>query len=125
MDVLVRVIPGVTAQTHASVLTGHDGSKFGLAPAQARPLIARIEASPVLRMRGLHLHVGSQIMQTEPFAQAVEAVAAISGLGQFPVYDLGGGLGARYTWRTSRPASRSTSTPSSGRRAPTCPRRPS
>ena len=104
MDVLVRVIPGVTAQTHASVLTGHDGSKFGLAPAQARPLIARIEASPVLRMRGLHLHVGSQIMQTDPFAQAVEAVAAISGLGEFPVYDLGGGLGARYTW-ADQPAS--------------------
>ena len=98
MDVLVRVIPGVTADTHASVLTGHDGSKFGLAPAQALPLIARIEASPVLRMRGLHLHVGSQIMQTEPFAQAVEAVAAVAGLGEFPVYDLGGGLGARYTW---------------------------
>ena len=98
MDVLVRVIPGVTADTHASVLTGHDGSKFGLAPAQAVPLIARIEASPVLRMRGLHLHVGSQIMETEPFAQAVEAVAGIAGLGEFPVYDLGGGLGARYTW---------------------------
>ncbi|HSF98804.1 MAG TPA: diaminopimelate decarboxylase [Ornithinibacter sp.] len=104
MDVLVRVIPGVTAQTHASVLTGHDGSKFGLAPAQAMPLIARIEASPVLRMRGLHLHVGSQIMETEPFARAVEAVAAVSGLGEFPVYDLGGGLGARYTW-SDRPAS--------------------
>lgn len=101
MDVLVRVIPGVTAQTHASVLTGHDDSKFGLAPTQARPLIRRIEASPVLRMRGLHLHVGSQIMQTEPFAQAVEAVA---GLGEFPVYDLGGGLGARYTW-ADEPAS--------------------
>ena len=35
-DVLVRVIPGVVADTHAHVLTGHEGSKFGLAPA-ARP----------------------------------------------------------------------------------------
>ena len=34
-DVLVRVIPGVTAETHDSVLTGHDDSKFGLAPAEA------------------------------------------------------------------------------------------
>src|SRR3954447_23970532 len=42
-DVLVRIIPGVTADTHAHVLTGHEGSKFGLAPAQARPLIRRIE----------------------------------------------------------------------------------
>ena len=36
-DVLVRVIPGVTADTHAHVLTGHAGSKFGLAPGRRRP----------------------------------------------------------------------------------------
>src|SRR4051795_5610522 len=45
MDVLVRVLPGVTADTHAHVLTGHEGSKFGLAPEQATPLLARIEHS--------------------------------------------------------------------------------
>ena len=101
MDVLVRVIPGVTAKTHASVLTGHAGSKFGLAPAEAGRLIARIESSPVLRMRGLHLHVGSQILQVEPF---VDAIAVIAGLGEFDVYDLGGGLGARYTWANDVPS---------------------
>ena len=100
-EVLVRVIPGVTAETHASVLTGHDGSKFGLAPAAAKALIRRIEGSPALVMRGLHLHVGSQILETEPFA---DAVAAISGLGEHPVYDLGGGLGARYTWADRPPS---------------------
>jgi diaminopimelate decarboxylase len=100
VDVLVRVIPGVTARTHDSVLTGHDDSKFGLAPADAEGLISRIEASAALRMRGLHLHVGSQILQTEPFA---DAVAAVARLGEFPVYDLGGGLGARYTWADERP----------------------
>ena len=45
-------------------------------------------------MRGLHVHVGSQILDVEPFADSVAPVAA---LGEFPVYDLGGGLGARYT----------------------------
>src|SRR3954453_22362009 len=50
-DVLVRVIPGVTAETHAHVLTGHEGSKFGLAPAAAARLITRIERSAKLRMR--------------------------------------------------------------------------
>jgi diaminopimelate decarboxylase len=101
MDVLVRVIPGVTAATHDSVLTGHDDSKFGLAPPDAAALIRRIEASAALRMRGLHLHVGSQILQTEPFA---DAVAAVAQLGEFPVYDLGGGLGARYTWADDPPS---------------------
>jgi diaminopimelate decarboxylase len=100
-DVLVRVIPGVTADTHGHVLTGHEGSKFGIAPRDARRLIRRIEHSPVLRMQGLHVHVGSQILDVEPFRRSVAPVAA---LGEFPVYDLGGGLGARYTW-TDRPPS--------------------
>jgi len=100
-DVLVRVIPGVTAHTHASVLTGHAGSKFGLAPAAAAELIRRIERSPRLRMRGLHVHVGSQILDVEPFA---ESVAPLAALGEFEVYDLGGGLGARYTYSDRPPA---------------------
>jgi diaminopimelate decarboxylase len=100
-DVLVRVIPGVTAHTHASVLTGHEGSKFGLAPAAAAELIRRIERSPRMRMRGLHVHVGSQILEVEPFA---ESVAPLAALGEFEVYDLGGGLGARYTYSDHAPA---------------------
>jgi diaminopimelate decarboxylase len=100
-DVLVRVIPGVTADTHAHVLTGHEGSKFGLAPAAATELIRRIEASPRLRMQGLHVHIGSQILEVEPFAQSVAPVAA---LGEFPIYDVGGGLGARYTYDDRPPA---------------------
>jgi diaminopimelate decarboxylase len=100
-DVLVRVIPGVTAETHAHVLTGHEGSKFGLAPAAATELIRRIERSPRLRMQGLHVHVGSQILDVEPFARSIAPVAA---LGEFPVYDLGGGLGARYTYADEPPS---------------------
>lgn len=100
-DALVRVIPGVTADTHASVLTGHEGSKFGLAPAAARELIGRIARSPALRMRGLHAHVGSQILDVEPFAHSVAPLAA---LGEFEVYDLGGGLGSRYTYADEPPA---------------------
>jgi diaminopimelate decarboxylase len=100
-DVLVRIIPGVSADTHAHVLTGHEGSKFGLRPADAAPLIRRIERSPRLRMQGLHVHVGSQILDVEPFAASVAPVAA---LGTFAVYDLGGGLGARYSYADRPPA---------------------
>jgi diaminopimelate decarboxylase len=100
-DVLVRVIPGVTADTHAHVLTGHEGSKFGLAPAAATELMRQIAHSPRLRMRGVHAHVGSQILQAEPLAAAVAPLAA---LGEFEIYDLGGGLGARYTWADQPPS---------------------
>jgi diaminopimelate decarboxylase len=97
---LVRVIPGVQASTHAAHATGHEGVKFGLAPAVARQAIARIEASQRLRMDGLHTHVGSQILVAEELAAAVAPLAA---LGQYPVYDLGGGLGARYTYADHPP----------------------
>ena len=97
---LVRVIPGVQASTYAAYATGHEGSKFGLSPAVARQAIDRIRSSDRLRLDGLHTHVGSQIMVAEELAAAVEPLAA---LGRFPVYDLGGGLGARYTYADHPP----------------------
>jgi diaminopimelate decarboxylase len=92
--VLIRIIPGVAPVTHESQSTGGDDSKFGLPLDQAREAIARIGKSQQLHLDGLHLHIGSQILETEPFARAVEAVAV---LGTFDVYDVGGGLGVRYT----------------------------
>ncbi|MFV8164110.1 diaminopimelate decarboxylase [Mycobacterium sp. 134] len=98
---LVRVIPGVEAATHASQATGHAGSKFGLMPADARAAIARIETSARLRLDGVHTHVGSQLLNVEQLAAAVEPIAA---LGTFEVYDLGGGLGVRYTYGEHPPS---------------------
>jgi diaminopimelate decarboxylase len=98
---LVRVIPGVQSSTYPAYATGHAGSKFGLSPAAARDAIARIEASPRLRMDGLHTHVGSQILVADELAAAVEPLAA---LGEYPVYDLGGGLGCRYTYADHPPS---------------------
>ncbi|CDO33701.1 diaminopimelate decarboxylase [Mycolicibacterium porcinum] len=97
---LVRVIPGVDAATHASQATGHAGSKFGLMPEDARAAIARIGASPRLRLDGVHTHVGSQLLNVEQLAAAVAPIAA---LGTFDVYDLGGGLGVRYTYAEHPP----------------------
>jgi diaminopimelate decarboxylase len=98
--VLIRIIPGISPETHESQSTGGEDSKFGLPLDQARQAIARIRASDRLRLDGLHLHIGSQILDTEPFARAVEAVAV---LGPFPVYDIGGGLGVRYTLKDHAP----------------------
>lgn len=97
---LVRVIPGVEADTHAAVATGHAGSKFGLLPEDARVAIARIRRSRVLRCDGVHTHVGSQISGVDQLAAAVAPVAE---LGSFDVYDFGGGLGVRYTYDDQPP----------------------
>ncbi len=93
--VLVRVTPGVRPATHAAISTGQTVSKFGVALAHVPRVIERVRASRWLRLDGLHVHVGSQILETEPFERAVEALAP---LGEFATYDLGGGLGARYTY---------------------------
>ncbi|KAB1139244.1 diaminopimelate decarboxylase [Streptomyces luteolifulvus] len=100
-SVLVRVTPGIRPDTHAAVSTGQEGSKFGLTLPQARKAIARLRASDVLRLDGVHVHIGSQILDTEPFVRAVEAVAD---LGTFDVYNVGGGLGARYTYGDTPPS---------------------
>ncbi|CAN5466845.1 diaminopimelate decarboxylase [soil metagenome] len=98
---LVRVIPGVQADTYAAVATGHAGSKFGLLPDDAREAIRRIGRSSVLRCDGVHTHVGSQLLDT---GQLAAAVAPIAALGTFDTYDLGGGLGVRYTYGDRAPS---------------------
>ena len=90
--VLLRVTPGVDADTHEAILTGQAGSKFGFAPDDARALIADPPAG--LEIAGLHMHLGSQLFALEPYRRAIRALGT---LGDFGTYDLGGGLGVPYT----------------------------
>jgi diaminopimelate decarboxylase len=92
--VLIRVTPGVRGDTHEKISTGQADSKFGIGLLDAPAAIARVRAVRGLQLRGLHLHIGSQLLALEPFRTAI---AAIAELGPFPVYDLGGGLGVSYT----------------------------
>src|SRR4051794_3442399 len=93
-DVLVRVTPGVVADTHAAILTGHAGSKFGFPLSDAPEAIRRLRAAPWANLRGVHIHIGSQLFDLAPWRAAVQAIAA---LGEFDEYDLGGGLAVAYT----------------------------
>jgi diaminopimelate decarboxylase len=92
--VLIRVTPDVAGDTHAGISTGQADSKFGFGVDAAREAIARAAASPHLGLDGLHLHIGSQLLDLDPFRRAV---AAIADLGDFRTYNLGGGLGVAYT----------------------------
>lgn len=92
---LLRVIPGVEAKTHASQATGGLESKFGLPIDQAAHAIERMRAHPLMDFQGVHLHIGSQILDTEQFAEAVEKISSV---GTFSTYDVGGGLGISYTY---------------------------
>lgn len=92
--VLLRVTPDVRGETHDKISTGQADSKFGLSLADASTAIERAAAAPNLRLDGLHLHIGSQLLELGPWRDAVEAIAP---LGDFPVVNLGGGLGVAYT----------------------------
>ena len=107
--VLVRVTPGVDADTHPSIRTAHEGSKFGLPPEQAIEAIERARAAG-LDVAGLHVHIGSQLMDSKAALTTVEWVASFAArcreeLGWTPsVVDLGGGLGIQYIEGKAPPA---------------------
>ncbi len=99
--VLVRVTPGIDADTHVAIMTGHHGSKFGLPPDQALAALA-LAHDAGLDAAGLHMHVGSQLLETQAVRTAVDWLAAFAAdcrtqLGWTPtVVDLGGGLGVAH-----------------------------
>jgi diaminopimelate decarboxylase len=107
--VLVRVTPGVDADTHPAIRTAHEGSKFGLPPERAIEAIQRARAAG-LDVAGLHVHIGSQLMDSRAALTTVEWVAAFATrcrdeLGWTPsVVDLGGGLGIQYVEGHAPPA---------------------
>jgi diaminopimelate decarboxylase len=92
--VLVRVTPDVRGDTHEKISTGQADSKFGFSIAQAEQAFERVRASDGLSLQGVHAHIGSQLLGLDPFRAEV---AELARLGDFPVWDLGGGLGVRYT----------------------------
>lgn len=99
--VLLRVSPGIESATHAALATGGKSSKFGVPVEQVPEAIARMRAAPMIDLHGLHAHIGSQIIELDQFEAEVAALAT---LGEFEVYDLGGGLGVRYELTDAAPA---------------------
>ncbi len=99
--VLVRVTPGIEAETHRSIQTAHSESKFGLAPGDVLAAV-RSALAAGLDVAGLHVHIGSQLVRADESITAVERVVELAGrcraeLGWTPrVFDLGGGLGIRH-----------------------------
>jgi len=99
--VALRVNPDVGASTHPYISTGLRQHKFGIPIREARGLYARAGGSKHLKMRGVSVHIGSQITELEPFRIAMERVAELVGhlrADGHPIeyVDCGGGLGIAY-----------------------------
>jgi len=96
----LRVNPDVDALTHAKISTGKADNKFGVAYHHAGAIYARLSGLAGLEMRGLAVHIGSQLQQLAPmeaaFAKVGELMHAIRAAGHTVSHmDLGGGLGVR------------------------------
>ena len=98
---LVRVTPGVEAETHEAIRTGHRGSKFGLDADDALQAV-RAALRAGLAVEGLHVHVGSQLANGRAHMEAVSALAEFGArcrdeLDWTPaLVDIGGGFGIRH-----------------------------
>ncbi|OGI03024.1 MAG: diaminopimelate decarboxylase [Candidatus Melainabacteria bacterium GWF2_37_15] len=104
VDVLLRITPGIECHTHEYIQTGHLDSKFGFDLSQLDEAISLIKNEYTnLNLKGLHAHIGSQIFETQVYADVVDIV-----LEQFAhikdkfgiileEMNIGGGLGVKYT----------------------------
>jgi len=101
-DVLLRVNPGIEAHTHEYIKTGHIDSKFGIAKSEILKAVKLIEKMKNVNFRGLHAHIGSQILKVEPFVEEIEVLVNLAA----EIYketkieveeiNIGGGLGITY-----------------------------
>ncbi|HCU35058.1 MAG TPA: diaminopimelate decarboxylase [Armatimonadetes bacterium] len=104
-DILIRITPGVKADTHERIRTGQEDSKFGLGLIGGIALTATRKALelPSIDLHGFHCHIGSQMLHTDGFRRAasvvMEFIAHVAAETGYVAeqFDIGGGLGIRYT----------------------------
>ena len=104
-SILLRIKPGVDAHTHNFIRTGQIDSKFGFALETGEAMEGVLTALKTenIALKGVHCHIGSQILETEPFVHAAKIMMEFirdirdkTGV-EMQVLDLGGGFGIRYT----------------------------
>ncbi len=102
VDLLIRVATGVKPNTHEYVQTSLAASKFGFNLADLPQVFAFCQARPLLRVRGFHSHIGSQILAVRPFTENLNILMQLLATWQDQIpslneLNLGGGLGSYYT----------------------------
>lgn len=101
LRVALRVNPDIDAQTHRHIATGHANAKFGVTPADALDAWANHSRWPHLRLDGVHLHVGSQVLDSTPIEQAVRVALELAAESKrrgapLGLVNMGGGFGVDY-----------------------------
>ena len=112
MDVLVRAAPGVDPHTHRLIRTGQADTKFGfnITDGSALRAVQQALATPGIHFRGIHCHIGSQLLDADTHAEAAEImVRLMQSIVQetgatIEELNIGGGLGVRYLSSHEPPA---------------------
>jgi diaminopimelate decarboxylase len=100
-DISIRVNPDVDPKTHAKIATGKAENKFGVPISRAREVYARAAKLKGIRAVGVDMHIGSQIIELQPFRDAFSLLAEFVGVLRADGHaiahiDVGGGLGVPY-----------------------------
>ncbi|PTX91589.1 diaminopimelate decarboxylase [Opitutus sp. ER46] len=122
----IRVNPDVDAKTHAKVTTGKSDNKFGIPLKYAAAAYEAAAKYPNLAIKGVQMHIGSQLTSIEPFVEAVQKLAPLAAdlKARFGIsyFSIGGGMGIIYrdalasgqaAWWESQPAETRPLTPES------------
>lgn len=98
--IALRVNPNVDAKTHKYISTGKSENKFGIDFSTIREAYARAAALPNVKIRGLQMHIGSQLTSVNPFVEAVEKVLPfveeLKATYGIEFFSIGGGIGIVY-----------------------------
>jgi diaminopimelate decarboxylase len=98
--IALRVNPDVAAETHAYISTGRSENKFGVALDRIMQIYERASKMPGVAIRGIQMHIGSQITEAKPFAAAIEKVAPLvcelKSRYKIQFFSIGGGMGIIY-----------------------------
>ena len=99
--IALRVNPDVDAHTHANITTGKAENKFGIEIPMLLPIIRKAQQNPCFRFEGLHFHIGSQILDMEPFCLLCQKINDLQEMLEkkgitLHSINVGGGLGVDY-----------------------------
>jgi diaminopimelate decarboxylase len=96
--VALRLNPDVSAATHRHIATGHKAAKFGLSIETVKDVLAKRSKYPNVKIEGIHIHIGSQLHDTEATRQAVQvALDCIKPYPDIRTVNIGGGMAVRYS----------------------------
>lgn len=100
-SIALRINPNIDAKTHPYIATGLKDNKFGIALDKVMPICRTLKSFPHLKLIGIGCHIGSQLMELEPFTEALDCLLQIdqriADLGiTLQTLDIGGGLGITY-----------------------------